>query len=396
MTSLGKKAGGLAAASVSSRRRPSSSASVISVVSSDSEDFAPSPPRSKKSRKAPLNKRKSEEAGSSDVTGALQRNHGTAYHDIEDIVHSQDELLQWFEGVREKRGMPWRKRYDAGLSMEEKGQRAYEIWGQLPVHVMGLRGGRADRQEQFLVKQVTTPPTAQAPLCELCEPILATADGACIPSVTIFPMKKLKKESRVEEEVVCVVESGNKWLFVKRPEKGEFRLPDPPWSKINTLPGLLAGLFEPPTTPLSDPSQVLSASLTTLSTILGLPLPLLEKLVVSHKSIGKIQHVFSHINMTYHISHLVLSPSETELELKLDTAVWLSDTQVEQANIGTGVKKVWAEVYGAWGCFDVAAAKGVVKKRKTKAADSLVKVHAEEGGKKKKTIMMPRMPGKVF
>ena len=29
--------------------------------------------------------------------------------------------------IREKRGMPWRKRYDPALSMEEKGQRAYEV-----------------------------------------------------------------------------------------------------------------------------------------------------------------------------------------------------------------------------------------------------------------------------
>jgi A/G-specific adenine glycosylase len=31
------------------------------------------------------------------------------------------------DGRREKRGMPWRKRYDPSLSMEEKGQRAYEV-----------------------------------------------------------------------------------------------------------------------------------------------------------------------------------------------------------------------------------------------------------------------------
>ena len=29
--------------------------------------------------------------------------------------------------VSEKRGMPWRKPYDDSLSMEEKGQRAYEV-----------------------------------------------------------------------------------------------------------------------------------------------------------------------------------------------------------------------------------------------------------------------------
>jgi len=41
----------------------------------------------------------------------------------------------------------------------------------------------------------------------------------------IFPMKKEKKVSRSEDEVVCVTEwvhsDKRNWLFVKRPEKGE-------------------------------------------------------------------------------------------------------------------------------------------------------------------------------
>lgn len=43
----------------------------------------------------------------------------------------------------------------------------------------------------------------------------------------MFPMKKVKKVSREENEVVTIVEwhqskTGEKrWLFVKRPEKGE-------------------------------------------------------------------------------------------------------------------------------------------------------------------------------
>ena len=50
-----------------------------------------------------------------------------------------------------------------------------------------------------------------------------------IPSVTVFPMKKEKKASRDEEEVVCIVEwarsgvdGGKAWLFTKRPEKGKY------------------------------------------------------------------------------------------------------------------------------------------------------------------------------
>lgn len=55
-----------------------------------------------------------------------------------------------------------------------------------------------------------------------------------IPSVTVFPMRKVKKESRVEHEVVCVTEwrgsnDDRRWLLVKRPEKGgclPYRLAD--------------------------------------------------------------------------------------------------------------------------------------------------------------------------
>jgi A/G-specific adenine glycosylase len=49
--------------------------------------------------------------------------------------------------------------------------------------------------------------------------------GNLIPSVTVFPMKKAKKASRDEDELVCIVETEGderKWLFTKRPEKGGY------------------------------------------------------------------------------------------------------------------------------------------------------------------------------
>ncbi|OCF36922.1 hypothetical protein I317_05857 [Kwoniella heveanensis CBS 569] len=58
---------------------------------------------------------------------SIQRAHGIDYHFVDRIGMAQEDLLSWFEVVREKRGMPWRKRYDPSLSMEEKGQRAYEV-----------------------------------------------------------------------------------------------------------------------------------------------------------------------------------------------------------------------------------------------------------------------------
>lgn len=66
------------------------------------------------------------------------------------------------------------------------------------------------------------PPIAQKE-CSICAPI--PDSGSTIPSVTIFPMKKEKKTSREENEVVCIVEhkgqAGRNWLFTKRPDKGE-------------------------------------------------------------------------------------------------------------------------------------------------------------------------------
>lgn len=54
------------------------------------------------------------------------RPHPKDYHSTSILVPLLPDLLEWFEGVREKRKMPWRKRYDDTASMETKGQRAYE------------------------------------------------------------------------------------------------------------------------------------------------------------------------------------------------------------------------------------------------------------------------------
>lgn len=62
-----------------------------------------------------------------DLGSSVHRPHALIYHSTSDIAAAQDALLDWFEGVRDARGMPWRKRYDAGASIEAKGQRAYEV-----------------------------------------------------------------------------------------------------------------------------------------------------------------------------------------------------------------------------------------------------------------------------
>lgn len=127
--------------------RQSSPGSVYSVSSDEVSDYAPESSQSKSNKPAKRPRlsgpRKTIKSGTGsdrkpgvktesddieDVGNSIHRPHGISYHDIDNIAEMQQDLLDWFEVVREKRGMPWRKRYDPNLTMEEKGQRAYEIW----------------------------------------------------------------------------------------------------------------------------------------------------------------------------------------------------------------------------------------------------------------------------
>ncbi|ODO08184.1 A/G-specific adenine glycosylase [Cryptococcus amylolentus CBS 6273] len=592
----------------------SKSPSVYSISSDEESDFAPSSPDDKPSakrkrtstsastkgkpkpvtakRKVPAPEKAGEVGDIEDAGNVIPRRHGMEYHDVHDIVGGQRDLLDWFEGVREKRGMPWRKRYNHDLSMEEKGQRAYEVlsevmlqqtqvttviaywekwvakwptiadlakadieevnaaWrglgyyrrakslltgaqtvmsdpkyqGRLPddpavlekdiagvgrytagaicsmaygvrtpivdgnIHrlltrLLAIHAPQAAPQTikhlwaaatelvsllpsetegvagdwnqglmelgsqvckpvspecggcpvkavckasaevdvihicitacQLTSEQLKAPPPlpSTSSECSLCHPIPQEKAESQISSVAVFPMKKEKKASRVEEEDVCVLEwrgqqGKRRWLFVKRPDKG-----------------LLAGLFEPPTTPVSaglSAPERLHASIITLSNYLNVSeLPnLLDDMKEGAKEKGSVAHIFSHINMTYHI-HLLTLPSSSSseppdiLRTAPRQAFWLSEEEVESANVGTGVKKVWAEVYGRWGSFEesssgaAGAGKGkkVVKKQKTtaapkgkgrwqKVAKSALSDEEGENGKVVKKVMMPMMPAK--
>jgi A/G-specific adenine glycosylase len=119
-------------------RRAISPGSVYSVSSGEASDFAPaSDPEEvvRPVKRARLSGPKSikkkvvkDEVDIEDLGMHVSRPHSSSYHSTTDVAKLQTNLLTWFEEVREKRGMPWRKRYDPELSMEEKGQRAYEIW----------------------------------------------------------------------------------------------------------------------------------------------------------------------------------------------------------------------------------------------------------------------------
>ena len=93
--------------------------------------------------------------------------------------------------------------------------------------------------------------------------------------------------------------------------------------------------------------------------------------------------------MVYHPVHLSFTTDCPDPPVLLnDRAVWLDDQGVEHANVGTGVKKVWAAAFGKWGTFEVPA--DVIAPIKKSKKAKLPEVKAE--GKIVKRIMMPLMP----
>lgn len=112
------------------RKRPSS------YTSSDSEEEY-TPQGSSKRRNKPNNARKSrkrlvvdaddtEPLGPEDTLSS-SRSHSRTLHTVSSPKAIRDALTTWYDGVRDTRGMPWRKRYDATLGLEERAQRAYEV-----------------------------------------------------------------------------------------------------------------------------------------------------------------------------------------------------------------------------------------------------------------------------
>ncbi|KAG2347534.1 DNA glycosylase [Suillus weaverae] len=231
-------------------------------------------------------------------------------------------------------------------------------------------------------------------LCLVCDPIPSDEDNG---SVTIYPMKAERKKPREELDSVNVIEwrsrdSRDRWfLLVRRPQGG-----------------LLAGLHEFPTLPnlsgvkASSTSNMAEIPYTLLQELLVQPpsshsdkVPLKKSAtsnssynvpeVIQVTSAGDVVHIFSHIKKTYRVQWVLLegdelpqlrpsvSPdqgtrengnraknsegkhkgsevSEVELNTIPQTlsAQWVPLTQVLDANISTGVLKVWKLVEKLW------------------------------------------------
>ncbi|KAI9432972.1 DNA glycosylase [Lactarius indigo] len=208
-------------------------------------------------------------------------------------------------------------------------------------------------------------------LCSVCDPI-PVSEGFDAPSVTSYPMKVERKKQREELNIVSVVEWRNDddrcFLLSRRPEGG-----------------LLAGLHEFPTSPevptSITPSEESETAMTLLSSLIKFPLldsraedttgSTALRLVKIERA-GDVLHVFSHIRKTYRVQWVVLEgggacppelarrstsavpqkPGSKKAKASSDSpkneSMWVRFDEVEEANIGTGVQKIWSLVCSLW------------------------------------------------
>ncbi|KAL1747396.1 DNA glycosylase [Schizophyllum fasciatum] len=210
-------------------------------------------------------------------------------------------------------------------------------------------------------------------LCQSCEPL---PDDT---SVTIYPMRAERKKAREEVDAVNVIEwrgrelSQRFILLIRRPENG-----------------LLAGLYEFPTLenvsgsacPEAHTKKLLSLYLKdrVQSTQSGDDDHHLR--LVSSQPKGDVLHIFSHVRKTYRVAHVVIQggaappalvarpsqdrPSATPTPVKKGKAkgkekgataasasapadkpagIWTDIAKVSDANIGTGVGKIWSLIW---------------------------------------------------
>jgi hypothetical protein len=63
--------------------------------------------------------------------------HSPSRHMISSSEPMRASLLEWYAGVHEARGMPWRKPFDPSLNADARAQRAYEVRFLLVSFVVG-------------------------------------------------------------------------------------------------------------------------------------------------------------------------------------------------------------------------------------------------------------------
>ncbi|KNE99861.1 hypothetical protein PSTG_06950 [Puccinia striiformis f. sp. tritici PST-78] len=203
-------------------------------------------------------------------------------------------------------------------------------------------------------------------VCGICQPLQSfggpTTDyPSDVHHVLLYPMAKERKKPTLREVAVSLViwkESSSeapldhlsqepllsagqmKALLIKRPEKG-----------------LLAGLWEFPSIDLPESNnstingrqKVLESLL--IKTIVGYPDQIVEgERMIQKSSLPDIEHIFSHLRITYKPSVLVFhspappslhNPSPSDRPAKSGQAIWSPCSNILNANLGNPHKKVW-------------------------------------------------------
>ena len=139
------------------------------------------------------------------------------------------------------------------------------------------------------------------PLCEKC-PVMHLCKAFHQDVVMKIPVKPAKKERRIEDKTILLIEYQNKYVLKKRASKG-----------------LLAGLWELPSLEGKQSILKLEQSMKEL----GLT-------VQSVESMGDAKHIFSHIEW-HMIGYHVIVDGYTQDYVKEDTSyVWASEKEINQ------------------------------------------------------------------
>ncbi|NXG16371.1 MUTYH glycosylase, partial [Grallaria varia] len=158
--------------------------------------------------------------------------------------------------------------------------------------------------------------------CPLCPPATEPWDSSL--GVTNFPRKAAKKQPRVMRTATCVLErrgcrGAPEYLLVQRPSSG-----------------LLAGLWEFPSLPLSQDGQEKEREVLAdhLQAWMGQPVA-----AKGLQFIGEVIHIFSHIHQTYVVYSLRLDGDMT-LDPASCPSRWVTEEEFHASAVSTAMKKV--------------------------------------------------------
>ncbi|GFN97359.1 adenine DNA glycosylase [Plakobranchus ocellatus] len=271
----------------------------------------------------------------------------------EEILFLRLNLLSWYD--KNKRDLPWRK-----ISCKDINQSAYATW----VSEIMLQQTQVATVIDYYNKWMKKWPTLEALAASnietendkktaakrICTEVKKESNGApeiidieclvpdckfCLPSdapwdkelgVLNFPRKPKKASVKQEELNVIVIQSAekkalSKYLICQRPHKG-----------------LLAGLWEFPNCCQQD-SQIGVAQAITASCEVE------DDWLSTLKEVGEVSHMFSHIHHLYKVWSGNVAANEASQVLQFDgrPVKWVTENEMEEAAIPTGMKKVFRE-----------------------------------------------------